>query len=327
MAVDSIPGVLDPVGVDAHDEAVYLALIDHPGVTAAELAGILGLTSREISKRLAVLESRGLVGRAATRPPRFRPAPPEVAGRVLVLRQQEALERTLLAFADLDARLRAVSQGTTAPAEAVEVLVGADTIMRWTEQLFRLVTREVMQFSKMPLATRDPHWDYEVEAERIRQGITWRCVYDPSVLTGQYLELTPEFVRAGEQARSAEVPTKLILVDRTLGLLPLRVGTAVESALLIHASPALDALIWLFEQIWRDATPLPGSRKVRGGLAPEDAQLLTLLAAGFKAEAVAFQLGLSRQAVQRRIAKLMRTMGAKTLFQLGQRAAQRGWLA
>jgi DNA-binding CsgD family transcriptional regulator len=166
-----------------------------------------------------------------------------------------------------------------------------------------------------------------VEAERIRQGITWRCVYDPSVLTGQYLDLTPHFVHAGEQARSAEVPTKLILVDGTLGLLPLRVGTAMESALLIHASPALDALIWLFEKIWSEATPLPGSPRTQRGLTAADAQLLTLLAAGFKAEAVALQLGLSRQAVQRRIAKMMRALGAKTLFQMGQRAAQRGWLA
>jgi hypothetical protein len=233
----------------------------------------------------------------------------------------------LLAFAALDARWRAATPDSSAPAEAVEVLVGADAIMRWTDQLFRLVTREVMQFSKRPFATRDPRWDYNVEADLIKRGITWRCVYDPSALTGEFLHLAGDLVTAGEMARSAEVPTKLIIVDQNLGFLPLRVGSVAESALLVHPSPALDALNWLFEQVWRDATPLPGTRPQKRGVAAGDVKLLTLLAAGYKAEAVAIQLGLSRQAVQRRVAKLMRALGAKTLFQLGQRATQKGWLA
>ena len=56
---------------------------------------------------------------------------------------------------------------------------------------------------------------------------------------------------------------------------------------------------------------------------PTDARLMTLLAAGFKDDAIARQLALSSRTVGRRVAELMETLGARTRFQAGIHAQRR----
>ncbi|MQA60571.1 MAG: transcriptional regulator TrmB, partial [Actinophytocola sp.] len=54
--------------------------------------------------------------------------------------------------------------------------------------------------------------------------------------------------------------------------------------------------------------------------------LLTLLAAGVKDETIARQLMISPRTVTRRVAELLDERGARTRFQAGALAQQRGWL-
>ena len=66
---------------------------------------------------------------------------------------------------------------------------------------------------------------------------------------------------------------------------------------------------------------LPGAPTAR-----PDEQLLALLAAGLKDEAIARQLGVSLRTVHRRTSQLLDGVGARTRFQAGLRAAQLGLL-
>jgi DNA-binding NarL/FixJ family response regulator len=50
---------------------------------------------------------------------------------------------------------------------------------------------------------------------------------------------------------------------------------------------------------------------------------MTLLAAGFKDDAIARQLALSSRTVGRRVAELMESLGARTRFQAGIHAQRR----
>ncbi|MGI5418904.1 LuxR C-terminal-related transcriptional regulator [Actinomadura luteofluorescens] len=55
-----------------------------------------------------------------------------------------------------------------------------------------------------------------------------------------------------------------------------------------------------------------------------DRHLLTLLAAGLKDEAVARHTGMGARTVSRHVARLLRTLNARTRFQAGVHAARRG---
>ncbi|WP_336204157.1 response regulator transcription factor [Nonomuraea sp. LPB2021202275-12-8] len=92
----------------------------------------------------------------------------------------------------------------------------------------------------------------------------------------------------------------------------------------MHSSSLLDALVSLFEVLWRSALPLPAAPSSGQADLP-DPELFTLLAAGLKDEAVARQLGVSLRTVHRRVSELMDRLGARTRFQAGLLAARRGW--
>ncbi|MCQ0019560.1 helix-turn-helix domain-containing protein [Actinomadura madurae] len=87
-------------------------------------------------------------------------------------------------------------------------------------------------------------------------------------------------------------------------------ASSVDSSLIVHPSALLDALVSLFEALWRGALPLPGED------APDDA-VLTLLAAGLTDDAIARRLSISTRTVQRRVRDLCDRLGARTRFQAG----------
>ena len=83
-------------------------------------------------------------------------------------------------------------------------------------------------------------------------------------------------------------------------------------------------------------SPVVGSRVSARAVAPpgdvsrppthEEAQLLDLLRQGLKDRAIARALGIGERTVQRRLSRLMSTLGAKTRFQAAINAVRRGWL-
>lgn len=118
---------------------------------------------------------------------------------------------------------------------------------------------------------------------------------------------------------------KLAIADRRLALLPLALEDMVTSALVIRPSALLDAVVALFELLWQQATPLLPDA-ARSESTCSDQKLLTLLAAGVKDETIARQLMISPRTVTRRVAELLDERGARTRFQAGALAQQRGWL-
>jgi hypothetical protein len=136
----------------------------------------------------------------------------------------------------------------------------------------------------------------------------------------------------GERVRVVDqVPTKLVIADRTTAMVPLTRRRSEPSALVVHASGLLESLLGLFEAVWRQAMPV----RLDGTGAPEevldgpdgtDLQILSLLLAGLTDASVAKQLGLGLRTVQRRVQRLMELAGASTRLQLGWHAYGRGWV-
>jgi DNA-binding transcriptional ArsR family regulator len=127
------------------------------------------------------------------------------------------------------------------------------------------------------------------------------------------------------------VPTKLVVADRSLAMVPLTSTAAEPAALVVHASGLLELLCGLFESVWREALPL---RLGASGVPEEqpdgpdgtDLEVLSLLLAGLTDASVAKQLDLGLRTVQRRVRRLMELAGVTTRLQLGWHAYERGWV-
>lgn len=135
-----------------------------------------------------------------------------------------------------------------------------------------------------------------------------------------------------EQVRTVDrVPTKLVVADRSLAMVPLTGRDAEPAALVVHASGLLESLMGLFEAVWRDALPLrlagTAVREESSGPDATDLEVLSLLLAGMTDASVAKQLDLGLRTVQRRVKGLMELTGVTTRLQLGWHAYERGWVA
>jgi sugar-specific transcriptional regulator TrmB len=76
---------LEALGLDAHETAAYLSLLDHPRATAAEIADAMGLPARRAQRLLDAIEARGLVTHSPERPRRYLLAAPDMSIEALNL--------------------------------------------------------------------------------------------------------------------------------------------------------------------------------------------------------------------------------------------------
>jgi DNA-binding transcriptional regulator YhcF (GntR family)/DNA-binding CsgD family transcriptional regulator len=320
------PGAgLRAAGLSELEERLYRTLLRVRQGSLAQLAAFADCSPVVTRRALHRLESLGLINRQGT-PGRFVPAAPDTAIEALILRRQEELERCRLTAAALAAEYRNATSDT---ADLVELVKGESIFQRYV-QLLTSARSEVLMFDKPPYIGPA---DNPLELEVLARGISWRAIY-----AQEALELPDRIAQlrawhaAGERARlAANVPLKLVLVDRKIALLPLTPDGhgAENTAILVHPSSLLTTLLMLFDTVWERALPLDaGSRpeRVLDEPAAEDRMLLQMLTAGLKDQAIARQLDVSLRTARRRLAQLMTTTGATSRFQLALAAVRRGWL-
>jgi predicted transcriptional regulator len=324
--------VLEAVGLRPPEWRTYHVLMRMPTSTADELAERLGLGTDEVAAALTVLQRRGAVTRTPDDPHRFRAVPPDLAFGPELRRRQRDLAVVEEAVDRLSAEYRnqLALRGT---GDLIEVVFG-EAIGPRIAELERKAQQEVCAIVKTPTFALEAS-ENVAELEGLRAGVTFRTIYPREVLTmpGDPFRLS-ESVEMGEQARViGETPLKMIMVDRSVAVVPVLPADSTEpSALLVYPSGLLDALVALFEAMWGNATPLlaaPGEavREANDNApSPQDLHLLSLLLAGLTDQAIAAQLGLSMRTVQRRVHDLIELAGVRTRLQLIWRAAHRNWL-
>ncbi|MGH2657203.1 MAG: TrmB family transcriptional regulator [Actinomycetota bacterium] len=323
--------LLQPVGLTEAEEDVYRALLSSPGARPAELGRAAGVGRGVARQTLETLAERGLVSRSPGRALRFVPAPPEVALEALILARQEDLDRARLAARELERIFRRAA-GRTATADLVEVVVGQRAVADRAAQIERMCEREILELSMPPYAV--PPGSQTAVFQALRRGVSYRTVYDRSAL--EYpgvLEELALFEREGASSRAhPRLPMKLLLGDRRMALVPLKLEEPdqVEGALFVHPSALLEALVVMWEMCWEQGLPIRSDGPHAGGinaespaLSDDDRRLVTFLLGGLKAEAIARRSGMSVSSVERRIRRLLRTVGAETRFQAGFLLAKR----
>jgi DNA-binding CsgD family transcriptional regulator len=309
-------------GVDADDERVLRALLTLPQATAAELAAAAGQQPHQCAAALDRLSGRGLVARLAGPPARYTAADPRTALDALIHPAEQALRRARDAAAELTALFH-TARAERPAAGPIEVVTGHE-IGRAFVRLQQSAVRDVRAFDRPPYVHAAGN---QVEPAVLARGVRWRAVYHPDALTlpGALTEIR-DLVTLGEQARVlTDVPFKMHLVDERVAMIPLDSDTRTVRAALVHPSVLLDALTLVFESCWQRATPLDGAAG-EAEISDEDRQLLALLAAGVKDDAIGRQLGLSVRTMRRRVRRLLELLDAQTRFQAGMQAARRGWI-
>lgn len=328
--------VLGAIGLDERQETAYRALVALGAAEIGHLAHRLALTEAETERALRRLEQHGLAAPSSAGAGRWVAAPPGVALGALLTQQRHELERAELAAAVLAQEYRAESAGSAEPdvRDLVEVVSGASAVGHRFAQLQLGAVREVCALvTGKPVAVRGT--DNEAEEKAAGRGVSYRVVVEREVLAlpGGVGELTAALGR-NEQVRVVDrVPTKLVVADRSLAMVPLTGRGSEPAAVVVHGSGLLESLVGLFEAVWRDALPLrlqDGGRVAQAVAAGPDAldlQVLSLLLAGMTDASVAKQLDLGLRTVQRRVKGLMELTGVTTRLQLGWHAYAEGWVA
>ncbi len=324
--------ILEAIGVSPIEEGVYLAVLGRPRLSLADAAATTGLSRRRLRKVLFELEEKGLVSAVPGKPLRFLPAPPDLAVEGLIHRRLEEVEHARLAASAMAEEFRGTLQRDN-PVHLVEVVTGIDAVRLRSVQLQRSANEEIVALSTPPYASVPG--PQEVEAEALRRGVRYRVIYDRSALEAPGLLAGLQFhTKAGEDARVLRnLRVKLLIADQRLGLVPLGAAKpTLGGAAVVHSSPLLDALTMLFEALWERAVPVRFSGTTAtmpesaADLSLEDHKLIRLVAAGLTDEAVAHELDLGVRTVRRRIARIMKQLGASTRFQAGMQAVRRSYL-
>jgi DNA-binding NarL/FixJ family response regulator len=119
----------------------------------------------------------------------------------------------------------------------------------------------------------------------------------------------------------------MVLVDRRIALVPLDPENTRKGALCLTGPGVIASMLALLEQVWDIATPLGATHDTdREGLTDQERALLKLLADGLTDETAATRLSVSTRTARRMMADLMERLNARSRFEAGLKAAQRGWL-
>lgn len=314
--------MLDVIGLDPTAELVYRYLVTARQAGTEDVAAGTGLAAAQAQAVLRELEATGLVSRAPGSRPQYRATDPAIALDLLVMQREEALKRIRLGIEDLAAQFHA-ARSFAHPAELVEIVTGQEAIVQRVHQVTRSARTSVRVLDRPPYLM-DPTEYNTTEHDLIRRGVVARVVYDRAAVEvpGRRAILEHDVAR-GEEARVlTNLPTKLVLVDDRIGLVPLQtVDEVADSYVVVHRSGLLDALHGLFEILWRLALPLNLAGTRSDGLSPDEQRVLALMAAGLPDEAIGRQLGLSERTLRRRVQGLMDRLQVRSRFQLGMHAA------
>jgi DNA-binding CsgD family transcriptional regulator/sugar-specific transcriptional regulator TrmB len=327
--------MFEALGLNPTTESVYLAMLELPEASLAELARRLDLDRAQLLDALDDLARMSLLHRPVAGPEPVRLVDPEVALAALLARQQtevarrqQEIEESRAAFSTLLAARAEQHPRVAEP--GVDRLVGIDAIRARLRELAQTCTWEACSFmpggaqSASSLAASRP-----LDADAINRGVRLRTVYQDSVRndpgTREYAEWLGEL---GSEVRTAPtLPLRMLIVDREYALVPVNADNSAAMALTISGTGIVSALYALFDGVWREATPFGAPRRRDdNGLSEQERQVLRLLGEGHTDEVIARRLGISVRTARRVAANLLARLGARSRFQAGVLAVSRCWI-
>jgi DNA-binding CsgD family transcriptional regulator len=327
--------MLEALGVNLDAEAVYRAMLEEPRVGVVGIAEQLGWPVDRVRGALDELAKLSLLRPSWEEPGALRLVSPEV-GLSSLLAQQEA---------DLLERQRQIAASRAAVAAVVadyadlrpsrqhaeiEQLIGLDAVRTWLEEMAHTGSAEVLGFASGGAQTEENmRASRPLDQEALERGTVMRTIYLDSVRndppTMNYLRW---MVDQGAHVRTvATLPLRMTIFDRKMALIPVNPEHSEIGAVVQRGPGMVAALCALFEQTWQTANPVGTDRRPDDdGLNSQERAIITLLAQGHTDEVIARKLGVSVRTSRRITAELTARLGARSRFQAGARAVERGWI-
>ncbi|MFJ8085637.1 helix-turn-helix domain-containing protein [Streptomyces sp. NPDC096205] len=327
--------MLTTLGLDPVVETVYRAMLRHPAAGVVALADAVGLPEEELRRALDTLSELALVRPAAGDAGRLRAVSPDIGMEILMARQQaqlaaqqQRLEASRAAAAQLISEYAELRPASSHP--GVEQLVGLDQIRDRLAVLTREVKEEFLTFAPGgPQTAENMAASRPLNEDLLGRGVRMRTIYLDSVRGNRpTVEHANWLAGLGGQVRTvASLPTRMIIMDRRVAMISVSSDDTAAGAVLLTGQGTLTALCALFETTWDSAQPLGQAVPTdANGLTGQQAAALRLLAEGHTDEAIAKRLGVSHRTARRIASELMDRLDARSRFEAGVRAVQRGWL-
>jgi len=317
------------LGLDQELESAYRGLLRQPNCSRPQLAAELAVDSETADRMVARLGELGLVQVGADGAT-LHVVDPHVGLAALAARvdaelaeRREQLEQGRRAIADLVTGLHTNPRSRNT--QVADVSWGAHEIKARTQALTSAASSEVVAMSAPGAVLLDgpalPGW--------CADGVCCRLAF----ATGRGLDPVRDrwlhdLAADGAEVRIGQVPTSALIIDSATVALPVcdtASGQTVGLATLRLPS-AVTAVVELFERVWADSFPLAETYAREGAVTTRERDLLDLLVAGATDQSAAYRLGVSVRTVRRMVADLMIRLGARSRFEAGARAAERGWL-
>ncbi|WP_061295567.1 TrmB family transcriptional regulator [Herbidospora cretacea] len=325
--------MLRELGLDDHADAIYRAILTQKDGEISKIAERLEMSESYVRATVDRLVDMSLLRRSSGT---LQPASPSVAFHSMLQRQRADLLRRQEAFFAAE---RAVNRLVSEYSEMCGVgnrsecdrLESVEAVRARIETLAHGTTSECQ--SLMPGGAQSAA---SLEASRpldellLQRGASVRALYLDSAWNDAPTHAYARWLTdLGGEVRSAPtLPLRIVIFDRKVALVPLDPQDSSKGAVEVCGEGLISALVALFEQIWIVATPYgAGQRRCEEKPTPQELELLRLLALGLTDEAASKKLGIGLRTHRRIVADLMDRLNARSRFEAGVKALQRGWVA
>ncbi|MEV6327883.1 helix-turn-helix transcriptional regulator [Streptomyces sp. NPDC051909] len=320
------------MGLDELAHAIYRFALDRPGCHLNDLP--LGVDAPEVAVRQRVnrLVELSLLRQLSGT---LVPTRPPLALRTMLERQQSELLRRQQEFVHIKAAVDRLSEeyedaqarGAHAGWERLESQAAIHARM---ERLAGRTTTECV--SLLPAGANSAeamHARRPIDQHMLDRGILVWNVYLDSVYNDRAGLAYARWIAhsGGKVGTAPTLPLWLVVYDRTTALLPADPADPGAGAVQVSGAGYITGLIALFERLCESMTPLDAPGACDGDQpTPLEKELLRLMGQGLTDEAVCKKLGLGLRTARRSIADIMERLGARSRFEAGAKAVERGWL-
>ncbi len=324
--------MLQVLGLNALTEDVYRAMLAEPDAGVERIAASLRLSEAQVREALDELLKLTLL-RPAADSHALRAVSPEVGLTRLLARNQNQLlfrQQELESARSEIAALSAEYVDRRPDDEMVLRLESLETVRDRLEELAATATQECLSLMRGGAARPD-----SIQAGKhpnqlaLERGVVIRSIFQDSFRNDpDTLRYARWLAELGGLTRTVPLlPIRLVIVDRSIALVPIDPSDGRRGALELHGAALIQPLCALFDELWRSGADF-GQPAPRDGqdLTGSERALLELLGHGHTDESAGRKLGLSLRTVRRMMQDLMNRLGAESRFQAGAQAVRNDWI-
>lgn len=324
--------ILHRYGVSAEAEAMWRLLLSTPNATEADLLALSRTSADGLSRCMKPLLDAHLIRRDGQAPSGYVANDPGVALEVFAIRDERRLAAETERVVDFRAQIPELADLYEAGRARAGILPGFE-ILTSVDDIRRQIylegegARELrsLLYKMSPQASIHSR---DVDRKSLQRGVKMRSIVRPSDLDSPGLYDAIRWLHhEGEEIRSNEsVPTQMQIMDRRTAVIRVDPDDPTKGAMFVRVLNLVELLIDLYERLWEDAEPLFPATLIDPALTVRQLEVLTLVAAGTKDEAIARSLSVGVRTIRRDLSELKELAGASSRTDLITAAMRRGWI-